>query len=313
MECLPVGRLPEGPEWVYELKLDGYRAQAIRETKGVRLYSRNGKDYNKKFPQVVAELSHAIGTGTAIDGELVALDKGGRPSFSVMQNAGPDSQVIFFAFDVLSHQGKDLKALPLRDRLAILKIAFTASGNVQFSETFPGPALSFVTAVWGMGGEGIVAKRLNSRYEPGKRSGAWQKMRINVGQEFVIGGFTPGAYGFDAVIVGFYEKGKPIYVARVRAGFVPSLRRELYARLAPLISDKCPFANLPEASAGRWGQGLTAKKMKECIWVRPEVVAQFEFLEWTGSNQVRHIKYVGLRDDKDPKKVTREDVIPYEK
>jgi bifunctional non-homologous end joining protein LigD len=131
-------------------------------------------------------------------------------------------------------------------------------------------------------------------------------MRLNLGQEFVIGGFTPGTLGLDAVIVGVYEKGKLNYVARVRAGFVPASRRAVYELLKPLVTKVCPFVNLPEARAGRWGEGLTAEKMKECVWVRPELVARFDFLEWTGSNHVRHIKFVAMRDDKDPRKVVRE-------
>jgi bifunctional non-homologous end joining protein LigD len=131
-------------------------------------------------------------------------------------------------------------------------------------------------------------------------------MRLNLGQEFVIGGFTPRTHGFDAVIVGVYERRKLLYVARVRAGFVPASRVALYALLKPLVIPRCPFANLPEATTGRWGQGLTAAKMKECVWLKPELVARFEFLEWTGTHHVRHIKFIALRDDKDARTVVRE-------
>jgi bifunctional non-homologous end joining protein LigD len=131
-------------------------------------------------------------------------------------------------------------------------------------------------------------------------------MRINTGQEFVIGGFTPGSNCIDALIVGYYGAGKLIYAARVRAGLVPSSRRELYDLLAPLIVKTCPFVNLPEATPGRWGQGLTATKMESCIWVNPRLVANFELLEWTDSNHVRHIKFVGVRVDKDARAVVRE-------
>jgi bifunctional non-homologous end joining protein LigD len=131
-------------------------------------------------------------------------------------------------------------------------------------------------------------------------------MRLNIGQEFVIGGFTPGSNGVDALVVGYYTGGKLIYVARVRAGLVPASRRELYGRLKPLIAKQCPFASLPEPTAGRWGQGLTAAKMRECVWVIPRLVANFEFLEWTDSNHVRHIRFVALRSDKDPLSVVHE-------
>ena len=157
--------------------------------------------------------------------------------------------------------------LPFSDRLSILDSAFVPSEKILLCENFPGPAARFVAAVRKLGGEGVVGKRLDSRYEPGKRSGAWVKVRLNLGQEFVIGGFTPGAIGFDSLVVGFYEGKKLLYVARVRAGFVPASRRDVFARLKPLITTVCPFVNLPEARSGRWGQGLTAEKMRDCIWV----------------------------------------------
>jgi bifunctional non-homologous end joining protein LigD len=204
MECLSTQRLPEGPNWVYELKLDDFRAQAIRDSSGIELYSKNGKDFTGKFPQVVAALKEALPAATALDGELVAFDKAGKPSFSAMQDANRDTNLEFFVFDVLATQGRDLKRLPLSERLAVLRSAFTSSNLVQHSEHFIGSLDRFKSAVRSIGGEGIVAKRLTSPYEPGRRSGAWLKMRFNVGQEFVIGGFTPGSNGIDALVVGYY-------------------------------------------------------------------------------------------------------------
>ena len=306
MECAPVRQISEGEGWVYELKLDGFRGQAIRDQSGVRLYSRNGKDFTRKYPQVVASLTAALRPGTVLDGELVAFDLNGRPSFAAMQDADAASNVVFFAFDVLMHECKDTQTLLLSERLGILRSAFTPSDLVQHCEHFAGPFEIFLAGVRKIGGEGVVAKRLSSRYEPAKRSGAWKKMRINVGQEFVIGGFTPGSSGVDTLVVGFYEGRNLLYAARVRAGFVPSQRRDLYARLKPIIAAACPFANLPELKSGRWGQGLTADKMRDCIWVQPKLVANFEFLEWTDSNHVRHIKFVALRSDKAARRVIRE-------
>jgi DNA ligase D-like protein (predicted ligase) len=307
MECRLVKQLPEGPEWVYELKLDGYRAQAIHDVGGVRLLSRNGKDFSKRFPRVVASLVQAIAPGTVVDGELVALDADGRPSFQALQNAQPDTQVSFYAFDILRDAGNDVRALPLRDRLAHLDTAYLPNDDALLCEYFPGPAADFAATVRRIGGEGVVAKRLDKPYEAeGRRSGAWSKLRLNLGQEFVIGGYTLGSNGFDAVIVGYYRGKELVYVARVRAGFVPVSRRNLSPELESRRIEGCPFINLPQASAGRWGQGLTAAKMKECIWIRPELVAAFEFLEWTNADHVRHIKYLGLRSDKDPLRVVRE-------
>jgi DNA ligase D-like protein (predicted ligase) len=306
MECLSVARLPEGEEWIYELKLDGYRAQAIRDSKGVRVLSRNGKDLTKKYPLLARGLNDAIAADTALDGELVAFDDVGLPSFNALQNATRETNVVFFAFDVLVSEGKDVKMLPLRARKELLSRTFHANAHIQVSEHFGGPLAKFIEGVKKISGEGVVAKRLDTPYQPGRRSGSWSKKRINIGQEFVIGGFTPSGNGIDALVVGYYEGGKLIYVARVRAGLVPASRRELYGLLKPHIVKTCPFANLPEGTSGRWGQGLTAAKMKECIWVRPRLVANFEFLEWTDSNHVRHIKFVALRSDKDPLTVVRE-------
>jgi len=306
MECLPVGKIPEGDAWVYELKLDGYRAQAIRDGTGVRLLSRRGKDLTRSYPLVSRDLLDAINVDTALDGELVAFDDEGKPSFNALQNAASGTHVVFFAFDVLVTKGKDVKALPLRDRKNLLESILKPRDHVQLSAHFGGRLSRFLEGVKQVGGEGVVAKRLDSRYEPGRRSGSWSKMRINIGQEFVIGGFTPGSNGIDALVVGYYEGRKFIYAARVRAGLVPASRRELYEKLKPLTVQTCPFANLPEATPGRWGQGLTAAKMKECIWVKPKLVANFEFLEWTDSNHVRHIKFVGIRSDKYATRVVRE-------
>lgn len=306
MECLPVNELPDSADWVYELKLDGFRAQGSRDKRGVHLFSKNGKDFSNRFSQVCAALKEALPLGTAVDGELVAFDETGQPSFNSIQNADADTNVVLFAFDVLVNRWKDVKHLALSERLPLLQSAVVPSERVQLSEHFSGPVSRFVAAVREMGGEGVVAKRLASHYESGKRTGAWSKVRLNIGQEFVIGGFTPGSNGIDALVVGFYIGDELMYAARVRAGLVPATRRELYLRLKPFIAEMCPFANLPEPKSGRWGQGLTAAKMRECIWVKPKLVANFEFLEWTDTRHVRHIKFVGLRTDKNPRQVVRE-------
>jgi ATP-dependent DNA ligase len=154
--------------------------------------------------------------------------------------------------------------------------------------------------------EGLVAKRRDSRYEPGQRGGSWLKMRLNRGQEFVIAGYTPGPRTFDAIIFGYYDGDKLIYVARTRNGFTPASREQLSKRFQGLDVASCPFANLPEAHSGRWGQGLTAEKMTECRWLRPLLVAQFEFVEFTPDNHLRHSRFVGLREDKNPRDVRRE-------
>ena len=163
-----------------------------------------------------------------------------------------------------------------------------------------------INAVRSQGLEGVVAKRLDSAYEPGQRSGAWRKMRINQGQEFVIGGYTLGANHFDALVFGYYEEGKLLYAARTRNGFTPASRVELQKRFRGLEIDQCPFVNLPEARGGRWGQGLTAEKMTECRWLNPVLVGQFEYVEWTPDRHLRHSRFIALRDDKTARDVRRE-------
>src|SRR3954470_5615988 len=140
---------------------------------------------------------------------------------------------------------------------------------IRQSPVLEGPSGQLIESVREQSLEGLIAKRLDSVYEPGQRSGAWRKMRVNQGQEFVIGGYTPSPKNFDALIFGYYEGNRLLYAARTRNGFTPRLREELFRRLQPLEIAECPFANLPEKSAGRWGQGLTAAKMKECRWLAP--------------------------------------------
>jgi ATP-dependent DNA ligase len=161
-------------------------------------------------------------------------------------------------------------------------------------------------AVRDHGLEGIIGKRKDSLYAPGKRSGAWIKHRVNLGQELVIGGYTPGPHGLDAIILGYYRGDQLVYVARTRNGFVPASRRRMFEKLRHLVTLEGPFANLPETGRARWGEPLDEKKMRKCAWVRPELVAQIEFLEWAESDHLRHSKFVGLRDDKDPRSVVKE-------
>jgi ATP-dependent DNA ligase len=154
--------------------------------------------------------------------------------------------------------------------------------------------------------EGIVAKRADSFYQPGSRTGVWCKQRFNRSQEFVIGGYVPSHLGIDSLVVGVYRGKNLYYAARVRAGFVPATRRQVFEAIRHLTTTNCPFVNLPEKEPGRWGQGLTAEKMQECIWLKPEGVAEIAFLEWTGADHLRHAKFIRLRDDKDPRQVMRE-------
>ena len=151
----------------------------------------------------------------------------------------------------------------------------------------------------------MIAILRDSRYEPGQRSSAWQKMRVNQGQAFVIAGYTPAPRNFDAIVFGYYDDGKLMYAGRTRNGFTPSSRDQLFKRFKALGAEKSPFVNLPEARGGRWGEGLTAEKMKECRWLKPVLVGQFEFVEWTPDGHLRHSRFMGLREDQEPRKVAR--------
>ena len=302
-----VSTLPEGPDWTYEIKLDGYRAQVLCDGEKTQLLSRNGKDLGHRFPALVVALARAAPHGSILDGELVALDASGRPSFSLIQNsATSEATFVFFAFDLLQLEGVDLTRKSLSERRRLLHASLRQSEAVQLSESVQIPAKQMLEMVRGHGLEGVVAKRLSSTYEGGQRSGAWAKVRTELSQELVVGGYTPGTHGFDAVLVGFYRGDRLQFCASVRNGFVPASRRTLHDQLTPFKAEVCPFANLPETGPERWGQGLTAAKMKNCIWLRPEVVAQFRFLEWTPSDHLRHVSFVGVREDKDPRAITKE-------
>jgi bifunctional non-homologous end joining protein LigD len=154
--------------------------------------------------------------------------------------------------------------------------------------------------------EGLVAKHRDSPYEPGSRSGAWRKMRLNRGQEFVIGGYTLGASTFDALVFGCYEGDRLVYVGRTRSGFTPAVRAQLWRRFRGLEVGECPFTNLPEERSGRWGQGLTADKMRDCRWLKPVLVGHFEYVERTPDNHLRHASFIALREDRDAREVRKE-------
>lgn len=306
MDCLAVPKIPEGPEWTYEIKLDGFRVEAVKQHGKVTLYSRRGNILNEKYPYIAIALKD-LPEDTILDGELVALGSKGRSVFNLLQNfRSSEAQIHYYPFDILTLKGKDLTQQPLAERRQILNKVAPVNDYVSLSAVSPGPAADILKFVKTHGLEGVVAKRADSVYEPGKRTGLWRKCRINLSQEFVIGGYTPGTHGIDAVIIGFYRGKELIYAARVRAGFVPATRRDTFAKIKHLQAQASPFANLPEKTAGRWGEGLTAAKMKDCVWLRPEAVARIDFLEWTGGDHLRHPKFIALRDDKDPRKVVRE-------
>jgi DNA ligase D-like protein (predicted ligase) len=306
MECLPVEKIPEGDLWSYELKLDGYRVEAVKSGGKVRLYSRRGTDLSQRFEYVTSALD-ILPDETVIDGEIVALDEQGKPNFNLLQNfRSAESHIMIYAFDLLVRKGKDLTKTILSKRREILADTIEPHDHVGISQVSNQTVKEMLAFVKSHGLEGIIGKRTDSVYEPGRRSGLWVKRRINLSQSFVVGGYVPSRLGVDAIVIGFYRDKQLHYAARVRAGFVPLTRRQVFEKIEPLETAKCPFVNLPEKDAGRWGQGLTAEKMKECVWLKPRIVAEVEFLGWTGANHLRHTKFLGLRVDKDPVRIVRE-------
>ena len=302
-DALPADRA----KWEYQLKLDGYRAIAFKTAGRIHLRSRNDNDFSVRYAAVVKGLAK-LPNDTVIDGEVIALDDEGRPSFNLLQNhGGAKTPLLYFVFDLMVLAGRDVmrERLSTRRELLETEILPLLGEPVRYAAPLDADLPVLIESVKAQGLEGLVAKRLDSRYEPGLRSGAWQKMRVNRGQEFVIGGYTVGTKTFDALILGYYEGDQLIYVARTRNGFTPTVRAQLFKKFRGLEISECPFVNLPEAKSGRWGAGLTAAKMKDCRWLKPALVASVEFLEWTGENHLRHTRFVALRDDKPAREVHR--------
>jgi DNA ligase D-like protein (predicted ligase) len=308
MLLLRTEKLPEGPDWQVELKLDGYRSLAIKSGGKIHLRSRNDNDFNARYPGIVKALAK-MPDDTVIDGEVVALDEEGRPSFNTLQNFGSAGAPLhFFIFDLLILEGRDVMSEPVTKRRELIekRVLPKLAEPIRYSPVLEGSLRNLISSVKAQGLEGLVAKRRDSKYEPGLRTGAWQKMRVNKGQDLVIAGYTPSPKNFDALVIGYHDGPNLIYAARTRNGFTPASRVELFKKLKPLEIKECPFSNLPEKKAGRWGAGLTAAKMTECRWLKPVLVGQFEFVEFTPEGHLRHSKFISLRDDKKPKDVMRE-------
>ena len=309
MAAQPVTRLPEGADWLYEPKLDGYRALLIKDGKQVEIRSRNDKDLTKMYPSVAAAGLWLKAEQVVVDGEIVALAEDGRPSFQALQHRGshPRHQIVFYAFDVLHLNGQDLMSEPLTRRRTQLPQIIGHDATIRLSLDLPGTASEIVHALRRAGIEGVIAKRKDSTYQPGERSNDWVKLKLARQQEFVIGGYRPdGSIGLDSLLVGYYQDRGLMFAGKVRAGFIPHVRREVVEKLTPLNVSKCPFANLPDPGAGRWGGGITADQMGEMQWTKPQLVAQIRFTEWTAEGRLRHAAFLGLRLDKSAREVRRE-------
>ncbi|HSU56707.1 MAG TPA: non-homologous end-joining DNA ligase [Candidatus Dormibacteraeota bacterium] len=306
-----VAELPEGPDWEYEVKWDGYRIQAIKEGSTIHLFSRRGATYTDKFKTITKAATGIQARSAVLDGEVIALGPEGQPSFQVLQNRGklPSGyQLVFYVFDLLFLNGKSLLEQPLSERRSHLP-AVLAGTSILFSSPLNGTPAVLMKAVRKHNLEGIVAKRKDSRYEPGRRSPKWQKLPLKPKQEFVIGGYRPEAETLELLLVGYYEKGKLLFAGKARQGLNPKIRKDLLDMLKPLATRTCPFTNLPTGKKGHWGEGVTAEDMANYVWVHPELVAEIKFTEWTTGNVLRHAEFAGLRDDKVPTDVVREQPV----
>ena len=303
---------PAYGDWVYEIKFDGYRAMAFKNGDAVRLFSRNEKDFGEKFPEIVDAVAMLKTDEAIIDGEIVALDKTGVSSFQLLQTIeiGERPPLYYYAFDLLQLNGKDLRNLRLIERKAQLEqVLKNAPAGVRYSASLGNDASILLKHVAELGLEGLIGKRTDSVYEPGKRSGAWIKLKTRREQEFVIGGYTDpkGARAhFGALLVGFFDGKQLKYCGKVGTGFNTKLLRSLHVRLEELHQPNCPFANLPELRGSRYSPRITAGEMKKCHWVKPELVGQVAFSEWTRDDKLRQPAFLGLREDKDAREVIRE-------
>ena len=300
--------LPRGDDWLYEVKWDGYRAIAYVRGGEAELVSRNEKDLTERFPTVKRALERAVRTPDCVlDGEVCALDEQGRATFSAMQQGRPDTRYIYVVFDVLEVEGEPLLDLPLEERRERLEQLLDRSKpEIQLSEAFDdGPGLLHVAEEQRY--EGVIAKRRDSHYEVGRRGSHWLKIKTHQTQEFVIAGYTRGqgrrAGSFGSLVLGAYEGGELRYVGNVGTGFGDAEIRRLLKLLQPLERKDTPFATVPKMPKVRKG---------DVIWVEPKLVAQVEFVEWTHDGHLRAPSYQGLREDKEPEQVHREEPLPNE-
>jgi len=300
-----IDRPPEGDNWLHELKYDGYRLLARVEHGQVNLFTRNGNDWTKKFPSIAGALSKLPLENGWLDGEAVALKEDGTTSFEALQNSlseGSDKGLVYIVFDMLHYNGYDLTSLPLSERkllaATLLKSQKADLTVLRFSQHVEGKGPGFFDNACSYGIEGIVSKRKDGAYAQGRGKG-WVKIKCHERQEFVIGGYTEpgsGRKGFGALLIGvFGVEGKFAYCGRVGTGFSERSISEIFERLEKIETPSPPFHNPP-----------IGPEAKGVHWVKPELVAEVEFTQWTKDRVLRHPSFQGLREDKDAKEVSVE-------
>ncbi|TMB74883.1 MAG: DNA ligase [Chloroflexi bacterium] len=286
----------DGPEWLFEEKYDGIRAIAERKGDRVTLSSRTGQDLTEGFAEVVDAIRALPERDLVLDGELVVFDAPGVSRFQLLQRRGvdPRTRPVYVVFDVLRAGGKDLRARPLVERRArLLEIVPKRSGVLMPSRQLRGNGNAALDVARERGWEGVIAKLRDSRYDAGQRSTSWRKVKVRGESEFVIGGYTPpqGARAeFGALLVGMFDGVRLRYTGKVGTGYTHETLRDLGAKLRKLRSEKSPFDPAP--------------RMRDATWVKPELVAQIAYAEWTADGKLRQPAFLGLRTDKKAKEVT---------
>src|SRR5712692_4827823 len=293
---------PSGDEWLHELKFDGYRMLCRIDRGRVTVWSRNGKDWTEKFQNVVEVVKFLKATSAMLDGEIVIVDAQGRSSFQKLQRAMGKATTTGFAyevFDVIYLDGFSLTQTPLKHRKELLKslVGSNSRSVIRYSEHISGSGDEFFKHACEYGIEGIVSKLANSHYES-TRNRNWLKVKCAKQQEFVIAGYTPsskGLPGFGSLVLGVYEKGKLVYAGRVGTGFTFKQRSDLKKQLDKVARKTSPLAVVPKDPG-----------LRETKWTEPKMIAEVAFTEWTSDGSIRHPSFQGLREDKNPKDVVRE-------
>jgi bifunctional non-homologous end joining protein LigD len=302
----------DDPDWIYEVKWDGYRALAYVSKGKATLSSRNNKSFTEKYYPITAAMEDWT-INAVLDGEILVIEKDGKANFSALQNwrSEADGDLVYYAFDLLWCEGKEIMNLPLSERQAILKeILPTNDDRIRLSQVFTANGLDFFKAAEKMKLEGIMAKKASSRYIPDVRSKDWLKIKVSQRQEVIIGGFTNNegsAKPFSSLLLGVYENGKLQYVGKVGTGFTEKKQKEMMEMFKPLISDKSPFTAIPDINKPSRFRPNPPKA--SATWLKPELICEVAFTEVTDDGVFRHPSFQGMRSDKKAADVVRETAV----